>query len=265
MNLESPLKFFRDQFKNPDLYEGGRPEAAEIGRMLADDQQLKEEEYGLDKESAAAGDEKKIEILSPNSKAFIKTVDIIRSSGLKPEFADDAAENKVIEERKEAILNMLRRILEDVRNYLSGISYQLMQQKSEEVDQEKFLSDTVNAETDRKRYHNKLISDIKIAARLINVTFNADFPDDLRLQEEAKFPVREKMSREELGRKLAEREYQKFPYAAGGFIDFQSMPRDEYAQRKYIACWAMGVYSDLSVIEEKSLKQDFRQSDKEAA
>lgn len=253
MSYESPLKMFRDQYKNPDLYDGGFPEKREIEEMLAEDEieRKKKIENGEDAPELP-NSENKLEITSPTGRAFKETVDLVRGVSLKPEFAADEAETKVLEERKAAVIGMLSNVLDDVSNYLSGISYMMKMRKTEEVDADKFLEKQIEAEVSRKRYHNKLISDIKIAARLINVSFNRDYPEDLRLQEEAKFPVRKGMSVAQLKEALAKHEYYEFPHAAGGFINFQEVPRDPYAERKYIAAWGMKIYNDLTAIQSSS-------------
>ncbi|MDP3836665.1 MAG: hypothetical protein Q8Q67_01000 [bacterium] len=242
---DSPLKFYRDQHKNPDLYNGGKPETREIQEMLAEDEQRKKEGG----EEAGPGNvEKKVEIISPAAKDFIQTVDLVRNAKLKAEFASDKLEQVIFKERQDAILGTLKKVLDDVKNYMSSISYMIQMRQSEEVEQKKFLEQQVEAEVIRKRYHNKLISDLKIAARLINVSLNAEYSEELRLQEESKFPSRSGMKPEQVREALDKHEYYKFPHKAGALIDFQKMPRDPYAERKYIAGWAMSVYSYLAAI-----------------
>lgn len=253
INYDSHLKMFRDQYKNPDLYGGGFSEEKEINEMLAKDK-MKECKKNEQREDIPKHEhcESKLEIISSTGKVFKEVVDLVRNVSLKPEFAADEMETKVLEERKMATLGVLSNILDDVSNYLGSISYMMKMRKIEDVDADKFLEKQIEAETSRKRYHNKLISDIKIAARLINVSFNRDYPEDLRLQEEAKFPVRKGMDMVQLKEALAKHEYYKFPHAAGGFINFQEVPRDPYAERKYIASWGMKIYSDLTAIKNLS-------------
>ncbi|MGE5425489.1 MAG: hypothetical protein ACM3PZ_00120 [Bacillota bacterium] len=245
MKFESPLKQFRDMFKNPDLYNEGRPEKAEIDEMLKDDQEK------TDDQEALVGEAKieKHEIISSAGKNFIKTVEIIKDSSLKSEAAGDMRELKIFEERKKAILSMLKNIHEDIRNYIGSVNYMMTMRRSEEVDQQKFLDSQIESEESRRRYHNKLIGDIKIAARMVNITFNAEYPEERRLSEESQFKDREGLSQSDLAAALAEHEYYKFPYSAGAFIDFKAIPREPDAERKYIASWAMQLYSDMTALE----------------
>lgn len=250
MSYESPLKMFRDQYKNPDLYGGGFSEKKEIEEMLAEDEIQRQEKIKNGEDvPAPKNPENKLEITSPAGKAFKETVDLVRGAKLKPEFASDEAEAKVLADRQTALLGMLSNVLDDVSNYLGSISYMMHMRQSEEVDADKFLEKQIEAETSRKRYHNKLISDIKIAARLLNVSFNKNYPEDSRLKEEMNFPARKGMSVEKLREALAKHEYYEFPHAAGGFINFNEVPRDPYAERKYIAAWGIKIYDDLTAIK----------------
>ena len=60
---------------------------------------------------------------------------------------------------------------------------------------------------------------------------------------------RKGMTEEQLKNKMGERDYVKFPYPAGIFIDFSSAPKDPQGEREYIAHWASKLYTDLSAID----------------
>ncbi len=124
-----------------------------------------------------------------------------------------------------------------------------IQKAADYEDPEKYQQVVGESDQLRRSYHNKLIQDIKIASRLININFNADFPENLRLAEESKMTDRLGMKPEELKKLMAQREYSKFPFPAGIFLDMSHPPKDEQVEREYIGYWALKIYSDLSILE----------------
>jgi len=246
MPYESPLKYFRDQYKNPDKYKEKHPDwrDPELGEP-----DLGEPDNQEDSEIDNKEKEIKIEKIGEAGKKYQETIDLIKSIDLKPEFKDDSAEKNIIENRREAILRYLTAILEDARNYLSQVNYLQLQKIASYDDVAKYQEAVSSSDGLRRVYHNKLISDLKIAMRLININFNADFSEELRLNEELKMTDRNGFDRDSLKKKMAEREYAKFPYPAGIFIDFSRAPKDPQGEREYIANWALTIYSDLSALK----------------
>lgn len=244
MSYESQRKIFRDMSRNPDEY-FDPAEKALIKEELEKDAALKA------KNKVAAEEEKKdAKLITPQGENFKKVVDNIFTAGLL-EGKDDKDELKIIEQRRDVTLNYLDRILEDVKNYLSQIGAGQLQKMSDYDDIQKYQSDTRISDETRKAYHDRLIGDIKIASRLINVNFNAEFPDELRIREESKMPDRKDLSLDDLKIKMAERKYFKFNFPAGSFIDLSRMPKDPQGEREYIAHWAFMLYSDLSLLQKE--------------
>ncbi len=210
MSYESPLKYFRDEYKNPDEYKKKHPNwrDSDLEGNIGDF----EEETNKDHQD-------KIERLGAYGGKYKAVIDLIKSAGLKPEFETDLAEQQIIENRRNLILKYLETILDDVRNYLSQVNYLELQKAGSYDDISKFQEAIGVSDNLRRSYHNKMISDIKIAVRLINVNFNADFPEEMRLNEELKIADRKTTSRNDLQKKMAERQYYNFPYPAGIFID----------------------------------------------
>ncbi len=249
-NYESPFKDFRDMNKSPDMYPHNYANRTELKAML-NEADMHTKSQNTEKEIKA---EKKDNILTPVGQAFKITVDLVNSAKLLPEFENNEAEAKIIEQRREVILGYLARILEDSKNYLSQINVLQVQTMAEYDDIEKYQAVVGGSDALRKTYHNRLIGDVKIASRLININFNADYPEDLRLQEEEKMPDRKGMSRNKISELMKQREYFKFPAAGGSFIDFSKAPKDPSLERKYIASWSFKLYADLSALTEEIKK-----------
>lgn len=233
---ESPLKYFRDQQKNPDKYEYGRP-ATNEGAVFAG-------EETTDKLESKSPDK----VFGQFGQSFEKVIELIKSSGLKEEFNNNLLEAAVVENRREAILGFLTKILEDVGNYISQINYLQIQKAASYDDINQYQSTIRHADDLRSKFHNKLITDLKITMRLININFNADFPEVDRLEEEAKMPDRQNLTKKELKDILTQREYHSFPYPVGIFMDFSKAPKDPQGEREYIAHWAFQLYTDLSAL-----------------
>lgn len=244
MLYESPRKIFRDMSKNPDEYLDPE-EKALIKEELEKDEALKSKNK-LDGQE----EKKEDKLITPQGENFKKTVNNIFSAGLL-EGKDDKDELKIIEQRRDVTLNYLDRVLEDVKNYLSQIGAGQLQKMSNYDDIKKYQADVKLSDETRKAYHDRLIGDIKIASRLININFNADFPNELRIKEESKMPDRKNLSSDDLKNKMAERKYFKFNFPAGSFIDLSRMPKDPQGEREYIAHWAFMLYSDLSLLRKE--------------
>lgn len=241
MSYESPLKYFRDQNKEPDKYKESHPNWHDPEIINDANSNLTEFE--------AKKPENKSEILGETSKKYKETIDLVKSAGLKEEFKDDLIEQGIINNRREMITKYLGAILNDARNYLSQVNYLQIQKMESYNDVAQYQSAISHSDGLRRTYHNKLISDLKIAMRLININFNADFPEEARLEEESKMTDRKDLTPEELKEKMAKREYKHFPYPVGVFIDFSKIPKDPQGEREYIAYWALKLYSDLSTLE----------------
>lgn len=235
---ESSIKMFRDMHKNPDLYVSDPSEKAEIDRMLDESNQKPK------------FIEKRMELQTSSGKIFSQTVDLVRSAELLPEFKDNINEEKVLAQRKEVTMNFLSNILADVNNYLTHISVAELNSKDSYDDIKKYQEAASSADSIRKSFHDKMIRNIKIASRLININFNLDYPEDLRLKEEMKLADRQGMSIDDVRNLAKQRQYYKFPITSGGFVDFNKMPKDPIGERLYLAEWAKKIYADLSVLDE---------------
>lgn len=242
MLYESPRKIFRDMNKNPDEYIDFE-EKALIKEELEKDEALKSTGKTNPLES-----EKDKELITSPGKIFKNSVDNIFAAGLL-DGEDDMEELAIIKQRQEVTLNYLSKVLDDAQKYLSQIGAGQLQKMSSYDDIQKYQADRKASDEARRNYHNRLISDIKIASRLININFNADFPSDLRIQEESKMPDRKKLSLDDLKNKMAKRKYFKFDFPAGAFIDLGKAPKDPQGEREYIAHWAFMLYSDLSLLQ----------------
>lgn len=239
MIKESPLKFYRDQNKNPDIYEYGKP----VEPMTAVFNEEKTEPINLEKQVPER------EVITPAGQAYKETIEIIKNGGLKNEYKDNHAEAFIIESRRKIILDFLSKILEDVSNYLSQINYLQIQKAADYDDIKQYQSTIKHSDELRSRFHNKLIQDIKITMRLANVNFNADFSEDARLEEESKMADRQGLSKEEIASLMAQREYFHFPFPVGLFMDFSKVPKDPQGEREYIAHWAFTLYTELTQLE----------------
>lgn len=239
MSYESPLKYFRDLNKEPDKYKESQSN-------------WRDPDLGIEDNFETEGEndkEKEKENLGATGQKFKETIDLVKTTGLKDEFKEDLEEQKIIENRREMILKYLKSIVSDARNYLSQVNYLQLQQAASYDTVAQYQAAISSSDGLRRTYHNKLISDLKIAMRLININFNIDFPEEFRLEGETKMIDRKDLTEEQLKDKLNERNYVKFPYPAGVFIDFSSAPKDPQGEREYIAHWALNLYTDLSALE----------------
>lgn len=236
MPYESPLKIFRDEYKNPDLYENGRLKVKSIRQSL--------DNGGAEKNNS------KREKLEVFGSAFEQTIELIKSPEIVAGFKDSPEEMLILKKRREAILTYMKRILEDIKNYLTQVNNLQLQRVADYDDHRKYQEAVKSADELRRSYHNIMIQDIKMAIRLININFNVDYPKETRLAEEARMLDRKGMSLERLEDLLNQRNYIKFPYASGVFIDLSRMPKDQQGEREYIADWALKIYTDLSTLQD---------------
>lgn len=241
---ESPLKYFRDQQKNPDKYEYGRPTSNDGVVFTGEDRIENLETKSPDK------------VFGPAGQSFQQTIELIKLTGLKEEFKENLPEIAIIENRRQVILGFLTKILEDVSNYISQINYLQIQKAASYDDINQYQSAIKHSDELRSRFHNKLINDLKITMRLININFNADFPEVDRLEEESKMPDRKNLTKDELKILMSQREYYNFPYPVGIFMDFSKAPKDPQGEREYIAHWAFQLYANLSVLSSDIDKKD---------
>ncbi|MCK9439037.1 MAG: hypothetical protein WCY43_03960 [Patescibacteria group bacterium] len=238
----SDIKFFRDLYKHPDVY----------GQKLSREEKEEIEEYNKNKPQRERDlSEKKF---GPTAQKYYESVELIKSADLKSEI-DNQAEREIIESRKKIILNYFSKVLEDVKNYLTQVTRLELQKKDSYDDLEKYQAAISSSDGLRRSYHNTLISDLKILVRLININFNKDFPEEIRLRAEAKAQDRKSFSFEQLKDVMSQREYFEFPYKQGVFIDMNRMPKDPQGEREYIASWAFNIYNDLTSLSEKIIKE----------
>lgn len=238
----SDIKFFRDLYKHPDVY----------GQKLSREEKEEIEEYNKNKPQKEKDlSEKKF---GPTAQRYYESVELIKSAGLKSGI-DNQVEKEIIEYRKKIILNYFSKVLEDIKNYLTQVTRLELQKKDSYDDLDKYQAAISHSDGLRRSYHNTLISDLKILIRLININFNKDFSEDIRLQIESKAQDRSNFSLEELKSIMSQRNYFDFPYKQGIFIDMSRAPKDPQGEREYIASWAFNLYSDLTALSEKIVKE----------
>lgn len=238
MAYESPLKIFRDEYKNPDLYENGRLKDQRVSLLKA----------GVDGNLEDEESENVVEKLHGHGEKYHQVVELIRSVVAK-NLDDFPGEAAILKKRQELVLMYLKKILDDVENYLTQVNELQILRASDYDDHRKYQEVVKLADEQRRSYHNIMIQDIKTAIRLININFNADYPQESRVQEESRMMDRKGVSLEQLSKVMSQREYVKFPYSSGAFIDLASAPKDPQGEREFIADWALKIYADLSILE----------------
>lgn len=233
----SDAQFFRDANKKPDEY------------SLHANGELKAEIETAKKISQEKEDQGKIEKLGPFAANYKQVVDAVADFKLKPEFSQDDIENKILLERRKVILGFLRQVLDDVQRYTSSVnSFNLVYNtRNEAKDGDEYSRNMKEVDNNRRVVHNRLISDLKILIRLINVNFNADFNSNFRFEAERKMPDRKSFSDEELRLSLQKREYIKFDKK--NFL-FEQLPEDPDGERNYIKDWSFSLYGDLTKLND---------------
>lgn len=194
--------------------------------------------------SPAKEEQKEKEIETSWGRNYEEVVNLIRDyqeEGISDE------EREIIEKRKELTLKQLDRVLIDIDRYISQIDVQANTKPS--YDSENISSDQDEVEIsneERRRCHNRLIDDLKIATRLINTCFNVDYPDAERVKIEKDFFDRKGKSDKEILEIRKQKKLIKFAMP-GALIS--EIPKDPYAARNFIASWAAEIYKDFSVLE----------------
>lgn len=243
MTYISDIQFFRDVNKDPEL-------DPEKNRLEID------EEKKRDKKNKS---EKRAEnFTNPVVANYEHTIKLVENFCLRPGFSGQSQEDKIIESRKEAVLKLLRKILDDIDKYTSQINNLRRSRHSEYYDVKNYQDAVGRSDELRRSLHNKLISDLKLTLRLINVSFNADFPAEKRLLEEKKFTDRKGLSDKEIIEALAERSFVSFPQGQGAFIDWKNCPKNETGEREFIMQWAVSFYDDLTKLE-KDLDEELKE------
>jgi hypothetical protein len=158
------------------------------------------------------------------------------------------AEAEILKKRKKITLDFLRKVLFDVSKYMVAIqALYRAQDNKEHFEGQEFRDEKKIRDGERKIAHDRLINDLKITMRLINVNFNKDFSEASRLQEEKKMTDRKGYSDGELKKALAMRSYAAFD-KPGFIIDY--LPKDSLSEREYIKKWSFEIYSELSKLNE---------------
>jgi hypothetical protein len=250
--------FFRDQQKNPDMYPPDPLEQREIKAELLKDEQRQKEKEGEGKSESSKKDlgqapERMHTSLAENYRFVIETV---KNLSLKPEFKDDARETAILESRKKIILRTLYNITQDIEDYISQINYTGNENQASYDDVKQYQANISFSDSTRKRLHDKLISDLKMAMKWINIVMNQDFPDNLRVPEEMKLADRKGQSESEVTAALQKRNYLKFPMGLGVVINKENMPRDPQGEREYIMHWAFSFYNDLTKLHDLLNKKE---------
>jgi len=241
MNYKSPLKMFRDMNKNPDMF----PPDPKDKRIIKEEL---EKDYEKTLNNGQETINKDVEVKGRSGKQFIEAVNLIKSLGKSTSLKGNKAELEIIQERQKYALSLLERVLEDVRNYITQVNSLKLNKEQDYNSLEAYQEAISSSDTERRYFHNKLIRDLKMAMRFINVNFNIDTPETFRLKEEAKYPERRELNLSKLKSLLAKHNYVKFPLGSGVFIDFSRIPKNPQGERDYIADWAWHLYSDLSAL-----------------
>jgi len=253
----SDIQLYRDMAKNPDKYNEGlsQDEAQERDRYWEEVSNQKKSPRSINnsipsprlvpnKEHALGSNFDKLSNLGKN---YEEVVNLINNFGLK-EGINNAEEELVIENRKKLVFDYLKKILKDVENYIAAINHLSLLVRNVS-DSEDYRDNIERLDQNRRDCHNRLINDLKIAVRLINVSFNKSFSEDLRFQEERKYKERESLSDDELKNVLSQREYVEFSYKNGAIIDWNRVPKEPEAQRNHIKDWAASLYVSLTDLE----------------
>jgi len=261
----SDLKLYRDMAKNPDEFNLGlsREEKEELeqydkkneSRPILSARPRVRSESSLKKGKKEAGGSqedhlgKNFENLNSEAKKYEMAIETVVGFGLK-EGVNNPKEKAVVENVKKIVLNYLEKILNDVNSYVAAANNLNLAVRRRDADSEKYRDEIEGLDAIRRNYHNKMINDIKIAVRLINVNFNKDYPEDFRLEEEKKYKYRSGLSEGDIKKNLSDRSYASFPYKNGGIIDLGSIPKDPNREREYIMSWAEGLYNSIADLEE---------------
>lgn len=244
--MENIFKYFRDLKKNEGISDEDKREIRGEGKF---DPKV---EFGNEKNKI---EEK--ESLGEISKRFYHSLELVKAASLKPEFSKNQKESQILNMRKDVAIKTFSKILEDIKKYLSQVAILQVEKKESYEDLDQYQSVIEKSDGLRRIYHNALISDLKMLIKIININFNKDFPEELRLEEEAKAMDRKDLSREELKNLMSQREYYSFPNKRDIFFDLDNVRTDPLAERGYIANWALEMYEDLTALSEK-IKEELK-------
>ncbi len=163
----------------------------------------------------------------------------------------DGEEQKIIEKRKEIALKFLKKVLEDIDDYIMQINnLKNLSNNSDSENIKDYQADYKMSDENRRDAHNKLINDLKITVRFLNTCFNANFPDEERIKIEKGYQDRIGKSEEEIREINKDKHFINFS-TPGVVMDFSNMPKDPIGERNYIAEWAFGIFDDLAVLEKE--------------
>jgi NADH dehydrogenase/NADH:ubiquinone oxidoreductase subunit G len=241
----SDIQFFRDLNKNPEW-------EPEISRAEIAEEKEKDAKNDKNKGKRKKDEpEKKPENFTNEIVANYQTaINLVNDFSLKEEFKGDESGERLIENRKEAVLKLLRKILDDVEKYIAQINALRLSRSNEYADTESYQVAVGDSDAVRRSLHNKLIGDIKLAMRVANVSFNSDFPEENRIEEEKKFSDSRGLSDAQVKAALAKRNFVRFPYGQGIFIDWAQCPKNQDGEREFIMHWAAAFYKDLTKLKE---------------
>ncbi|MFZ4648524.1 MAG: hypothetical protein ACOYMB_02680 [Patescibacteria group bacterium] len=231
------INYFRDQYKNPHKYPRDNREMEEAFAMDNSHPVEGPDFEKKDARSEAGG------ILGKNYKKVVDLIFDYQEKNVSNE------EQIIIKNRKTTVINSLKRVLLDIDAYVNQIN--VLKKGDNHYDSENlkaYQDEAGRSDADRRSLHNKLISDLKMTVRLINVFFNADFPEESRLAFEKQYADRAGYSEEEIRLANSKKKFLKFN-TNGILIDFSKMPKDPSGERTYIAEWAFEVFDDLAVIQ----------------
>ncbi|PIT94361.1 hypothetical protein COT98_04090 [Candidatus Falkowbacteria bacterium CG10_big_fil_rev_8_21_14_0_10_39_9] len=251
MSYIDDIPLFRDMNKNPDVYNLPLDKATKEsiqGEKPADLKSIERRES-----------KKKIEKLGPLAANYREVIEALTDIRLKPEFSSHDPENKVLAERRKIVLGFLRQILDDVQRYVTVVnSFNIIYNSQNDTkDSEEYASNLKNVDSERRIIHNRLISDLKIFVRLVNINFNADFDFNSRFGAERQMPDRKNLSDSELREALNKRDYIKFDQK--NFL-LGDLPTNSSLEREAIKEWAFGLYGDLANLDD-DLKEALQNKD----
>ena len=141
MAYESPLKIFRDEYKNPDLYENGRLKDQRVSLLKA----------GVDGNLEDEESENVVEKLHGHGEKYHQVVELIRSVVAK-NLDDFPGEAAILKKRQELVLMYLKKILDDVENYLTQVNELQILRASDYDDHRKYQEVVKLADEQRRPF-----------------------------------------------------------------------------------------------------------------
>lgn len=236
----SELNYFRDQYKNPDKYPRDKKEMAEA--FAIDGSKPVLSDSSLDKLDS----KEKKEVFSTWGKNYENVVNLISEY---EEEKVDAEEREILKKRKVISLGLLKKVLSDIDSYILQINVlKDFVNKNDSENIRSYQLDLGQSDMNRRDAHNRLINDLKITIRLLNVFYNANFPEKERIKFEKGYADRTGKSEEEIIEISKKKSFIEFP-VSGVIIDSNNMPKDPIGERNYIADWAFSIFKDLTVLK----------------